>query len=284
MTAAAMTFVYNESVNLPIWIKYYGSQFGEQNLYVVDRGSDDGSTENLGNVNVVRVPRHEFDEDQKTSFMSSFHSALLNFHKTVVMTDCDEIIAPDPAKYRNLADYIDRVDFEYVNAIGLDILHIMSEEGPLDLSRTILSQRRYGCFHSPSCKQLLSRVPMSWLPGFHSSNRPPYFDTDLYMFHTKVMDYGIAMKRQQINLDTSWSESSLNRNLGAHHRFKYPLFVHQNFLVPMDVLNRQAYQDFDFKQEIESIVSNTVFSDGYYSIPMNVERRVTIPDRFKEVF
>ena len=180
MTAAAMTFVYNESVNLPIWIKYYGSQFGEQNLYVVDRGSDDGSTENLGNVNVVRVPRHEFDEDQKTSFMSSFHSALLNFHKTVVMTDCDEIIAPDPAKYRNLADYIDRVDFEYVNAIGLDILHIMSEEGPLDLSRTILSQRRYGCFHSPSCKQLLSRVPMSWLPGFHSSNRP-LISTQIYI-------------------------------------------------------------------------------------------------------
>ena len=283
MTAAAITFVYNESVNLPIWIKYYGSQLGEHNLYVVDRGSDDGSTENLGDVNLVRVPRNEFDEDQKTSFMSSFHSALLNFHKTVIITDCDELVAPDPAKYRDLADYLDRVDFDYVNSIGLDILHVITEEGPIDLSQKILSQRKYARFHSPCCKHLVSRVPMSWLPGFHSSNRPPRFDPDLYMFHTKVMDYNIAMKRQRINLDTTWSASSLERKLGAHHRFDYPKFVQQNFLVPIDALNRQSYQEFDFKQEIETIITNTVSNNGYHNIPMNVERRVMIPDRFREV-
>ena len=28
--AAAITFVYNESFNLPIWIRYFGSQFGHE--------------------------------------------------------------------------------------------------------------------------------------------------------------------------------------------------------------------------------------------------------------
>src|SRR5689334_11236262 len=41
MRVAALTFVFNEAVNLPIWIKYYGSNFGERNLYVVDRESTD---------------------------------------------------------------------------------------------------------------------------------------------------------------------------------------------------------------------------------------------------
>ena len=30
MNAAAITFVFNEGVNLPIWRRYYGSNFGEK--------------------------------------------------------------------------------------------------------------------------------------------------------------------------------------------------------------------------------------------------------------
>ncbi len=283
MTAAAITFVYNESVNLPIWVKYYGGQFGEKNLYVVDRGSDDGSTDNLGDVNVIKIPRNEFDEHEKTSFMSSLHSALLNFHRTVMISDCDEILAPDPDKYANLSEYIEKSDFDYVNCIGLDVLHLLTEEEPIDLSRPFLSQRRFARFHSPCCKHLISRVPMSWLPGFHSSTRPPKFDKDLYLFHTKVMDYAIAVKRQQINLDTVWSKASLDRNLGVHHRFSYSRFVHQNFLAPIDVLNRDMFQEFEFDEELNAIVNNTVVNNGYHNIPMNIEKRVKIPARFCNV-
>src|SRR6185369_12509370 len=69
MKVAALTFVYNESVNLPIWIKYYGSNFGEKNLFVADRESDDGSTANLGEVNRVVLPRNAFDDVKRASFM-----------------------------------------------------------------------------------------------------------------------------------------------------------------------------------------------------------------------
>jgi len=50
---------------------------------------------------------------------------------------------PDPLSYPTLRQYIDESDFEFVNAIGLEILHIIDQEDPLDLTRPILSQRQF---------------------------------------------------------------------------------------------------------------------------------------------
>ena len=109
MATAVITFTYNESVNLPIWMKYYGDLFGQKNLYVVDRGSDDGSVNDIGDVNLIRVPRNDFDEHQKTNFMSTFHKSLLNFYDTVIISDCDELLVVDPEKHSNLREYIELV-------------------------------------------------------------------------------------------------------------------------------------------------------------------------------
>ena len=65
MKIAALTYVYNENVNLPIWRRYYGTNFGEENLFVVDRESDDGSTVDLGAANRIRVPRVAFDDRRR---------------------------------------------------------------------------------------------------------------------------------------------------------------------------------------------------------------------------
>ncbi len=55
MANAAVTFVYNESVNLPIWAKYCAGQFGTESHLVIDRGSDDGSTEQLPAAVAIRL-------------------------------------------------------------------------------------------------------------------------------------------------------------------------------------------------------------------------------------
>lgn len=285
MTTGVITFVYNEKVNLPIWVNYYGRLFGKKNLYVVDRGSDDGSTDSLGEVNLIRVPRNEFDEHDKTNFMSSFHSSMLSFYKTVIITDCDEIIVPDPGVYPDLANYIERSPADYVNGIGVDVTHVINQEPPLDFDKPILAQRRFGRFHSPECKHLLSRVPIKWLPGLHSSNKPPVFDKDLIIFHLKLMDYGAAMQRQKVNLETIWSEESLKFNYGAHHRYDYSTFVHQSFLVPVDILQRTPSLDFIFDAEIATIKEKIIVDDaGYHRIPMNISKMVAIPERFSAAF
>src|SRR5689334_25333811 len=40
-----------------------------------------------------------------------------------IFCDVDEIIAPNPAKYDGLGDYIDRMTADYVNCRGVEVLH-----------------------------------------------------------------------------------------------------------------------------------------------------------------
>jgi hypothetical protein len=280
VSVAVITFTYNESVNLPIWLSYYGGNFGYDSLYVVDRGSNDGSTDNLKGANLIRVPRSEFDEDQKTDFMTKLFGALLNFYDLVILTDCDEILVPDPRVASSLRDYVGSLDRPYVNAIGIDVIQMITMEGPIDFGKPILGQRRFGRFHSPSCKQLLSREALHWLPGFHTTNRPPVFDGNLYMFHLKCMDMSIAFRRQEINLATVWSEESVRKGYGRHHRFSIEQFVHQNFLVPVSLFAKGDFGEFAFQDLTDRIEKETEFAADHYYIPMNIARYATIPERF----
>ena len=284
MKAAALTFVYNESVNLPLWIKYYGANFGEKNLFVIDRESTDGSTSNLGDVNRIVIPRDAFDDRKKADFMSSMQNALVNYYDAVVCGDCDELVVPNIGPYASLADYVARADFDYVTCIGLNVLHIINQETALDVNKPILAQRRYARFMSATCKTMLSRVPIRWMPGLHCLDRRPKIDRNLFMFHTKTMDYGIASARQKINRDTAWSEDSLSQNFGAHHRYDYAKFVRENFLDPANVINQGNVQPFDFSEEIAKFEAGIVEKEGFFWIPMDMNRWVEIPDALRTAF
>ena len=162
MNVAAITFVYNEFVNLPIWTAYFGGLFGKRNLFVIDLGTTDGSTDNLGDVNLLRVPRKEFDEYQKTGIINSLQRGLLNYFGTVIYTDCDELVVPDLSVYTDLNDYLARKEFECVSCVGLNVQHMISIEDPLDLGKPILAQRRFARFLSSTCKPAVTRVPLTW--------------------------------------------------------------------------------------------------------------------------
>jgi hypothetical protein len=286
MRIGIVTFVYNESLNLPIWLKYYSGQFGAENLFVVDRGSDDGSTQDLGGANLIRVPRKEFDEIDKTNFMTLFHQSLLSFYDAVIITDCDEIIVADPASFSGIPDFLEKTGMEYVNCIGLDLTHIIDRELAFEPDRPVLSQRNWVKFHPAECKPLISRVAMKWLPGFHTSNRPPAFHPGLFLFHLKYLDLNFALQRQHVNLGTVWSERSVQAKFGAHHRTEVPDFVHRGFLVPMDQVKRGLVTEFDFQAECESIVQQTKKdAAGFYRIPMSgFQKFCTIPDKFSSAF
>jgi hypothetical protein len=281
MNVAALTYVYNENINLSIWRRYYGANFGENNLFVVDRQSDDGSTRDLGDVNKFVFPRTGFDDTKKIQTLNSLHSALLQSFDCVIVTDCDEIVVPDPQAYSSLRQYIETNTPEYINCIGLDICHVLTMELPLDLASPILSQRSTACFRSSGCKPLMSSTPTIWLPGGHSCNKPPRFDEHLFVFHLKYMDYSISMQRQVINRGTVWSDNSINSRHGEHHRYDFARFVREGFLDPINVVANNKIEAFDFKQDISTIISRTVEKNGYFHIPMDMAKFVAIPDRFK---
>jgi hypothetical protein len=281
---AVITFVFNEAVNLPIWRRYYGDLFGEQNLFVVDRESSDGSTENVNPVNLIRIPRDEFDDIKKAKFVSSLQNALLQYYKFVIYTDCDEIIVPDPACYKNLLDYTEKLDADYATCIALNLLHLITIEEPLKLNEPILKQRRFVRYRSAGNKTLISRIPFNWLAGHHCADVRPQVDKNLFLIHTKAMDYSMAVGRQRINQETSWSDIAVQSNHGAHHRYGLERFVREHFLDPINMMNQDQFTPFEFDQEARKFDSEIQEKNGVFWIPMNHSKFTELPDRFRSVF
>src|SRR5205814_1216431 len=89
---AIMTMVYNESTNLPIWIRHYRRVAPSAALFVIDHSSDDGSTGFLFGVNKIPLPRNELDERDRTFFINSLQQGFLRYYDTVIYTDCDELL------------------------------------------------------------------------------------------------------------------------------------------------------------------------------------------------
>lgn len=284
MRVAVVTFVYNETVNLPIWRRYYGGVLGDRQLFVIDHGSTDGSTSDLGEISKLYFAREELDEYKRCVFMASFQKSLLEYFDIVIYTDCDEIIVPDPDRYRDLADYLDRMPFDHVAPIGLNVQHMIDQEIPLDLQEPILSQRRFVWFSSSESKPLISKVPLVWEAGFHGCNRPLNIDRDLFLFHLKRMDYSIGFQRHKITKEMKWAESSLAANHGVHARFDFPVFVRQSFLDPINALSSQGNLPFEFDKEIAQMEAEAAVNDGMHHTSHFAGRIAEIPARFRSIF
>ena len=65
MKIAVVTMVFNEREFLPIWLRHYGPQVGYENLFVIDDGSTDGSTNNECIINLIKKPHGVFDEEDR---------------------------------------------------------------------------------------------------------------------------------------------------------------------------------------------------------------------------
>lgn len=286
MVTAVVTFVYNESVNLPIWVRYYGRFFGDRNLFVIDHSSSDGSTENLGLVNKLWLDRKELDEHKRCVFISSFVKGLLEYFDTVIYTDCDEILVPDLRIYGDLKEYLERNDFEYTAPVGLNLHHIVGLEPPLNLSFPVLSQRRFARFSAAMCKPLITRVPLIWATGFHASDRPIRIDPNLFLLHLKSMDYDIGLQRQKLTREMSWAASSISAGHGAHARYDDDRYVREFFLDPQNLVQNPTHgvQPFEFSKEIQRVKSEVVYREGIYSGPHFIGKMVEIPEQLCSAF
>lgn len=281
---AIVTMAYNEAVNLPVWLRHYRRMAPSAKLFVIDHGSDDGSTAELPGVTVIPLPRRELDERDRTFVVNSLQQGLLRYYDVVIYSDCDELLVPDPAVSPNLEAHLQVHRYDYAAAIGINILHIVNSEPPLDFSRPLLRQRHYGQFHSHMCKPLVTRVPLQWEPGFHSCDRPPRLDPALYLFHTKQIDLTEALRRQHVVQRLAWSKGAIEAQHSAHHRYDDERFVREFFHDPANELQLQGARPFTFEAQIARLQQETREVSGRFHVPAFRGPIVEIAEAFRAAF
>lgn len=281
---AVVTMCYNEPDFLPIWLDYYRRQVPVEHLYVVDHGSDDGSTSNLGGANLVRLPRTPLDEEARCKFVSDFCNSLLNYYEYVAYTDVDELLVADPRHHTGLLSLCMAAEHDVTTALGMHLAHYLPDEPALRPDAPILQQRRTAFPIGSECKPNLIRRPVRWNPGFHHGDAPSAFG-DLFLLHLAYCDIPIVRRRQRKRLATARVEGH-----GLHHGWAEAQFV----------AHIESWSDFPVDEGVdlgrecrvraEFIARLLASSSGAGSPPM-VDSLVVggpglwrIPDRFRQIF
>ncbi len=234
----AFTIVQNEARYLPIWLNYYGRQFGPENLFVLDHGSTDGSTSGLaGRCNVIPVHRPlSFDHMWLKATVEHFQAFLLNSYDTVVFAEVDEFIVAEPARYPGLRDYIRAMGNPVARCTGYNVVHY-PEEAALNFAEPIMAQRRYAHMAPQYDKTLIAKVPLHWILGFH---RVIEFgcvepDPDLALFHFHRVDYDYCRARHEEAAKRRWCDLDKQRGLGRQSQIFEPEAFHTWFYTDTDI-------------------------------------------------
>jgi Glycosyl transferase family 2 len=213
---AVLTMAHNEGVFLPIWLRYYSRFFGAEDIYILDHDSSDASTDRDG---FVRIPvtHGSVDHTWMVRTIEGHQRELLDRYDVVLVTDVDEIVAPRP-ECGTLGDYIDRLDEEFVNCLGYEIIHLVDREGPFDPSRAVLDQRGYWFPNHAYSKPALAMEPSRWVPGFHTrEDGRTRLDPDLRLIHLHRMDYEICLARHRYRRGRPWNERDLAERWARHN-------------------------------------------------------------------
>lgn len=191
---AVFTIVKNEKYFFPIWLRYYSQHFSD--IFVLDHNTTDGS---IIDGAFIKVPLHHkfaWDHHWMRKTVSEYQQYLLRQYRTVLFTEVDEIIIPDPKYYQDLQSYIQSMQHSCISTNSFNVYHNKRLEKTIDINEGIFRQRKYvKKLPSQWGKPLLSKIPLSWSIGFHHCDEPVNFDENLYLFHLRFMDAKIFFSR-----------------------------------------------------------------------------------------
>ena len=192
---AIITIVHNEPIFLPLWLRYYSRFYAPEDIYVLDHGTDDGST-SAGGFTRIPVSHQGYDAEWVRDVIAAQQEELLGRYDSVLVADCDEIVAPDPA-FGTLGDYLERFDEEYVNCLGYEIIHL-PDEPAFDPGRAVLEQRGYWFANDGYDKPALASTSIERVPGLHArADRKMNLDPDLRLIHLHRLDYAACFARHR---------------------------------------------------------------------------------------
>jgi hypothetical protein len=207
-------------------LRYYSRFFAPEDIYVLDHGSTDGSTDGNGFV-CVRLPASAVDAELQRDYVQQRQHELIAEYETVLYTDVDEFVVPHPS-IGDLKDYIiEKFGWDYVKCTGYEILH-MKGEPKWDTSRPVMEQRS-SWFANPQYmnKALLTKVPMRWDAGLHSldpaqDKYAPNPDPMLYLIHLHRMDYDLCLARNHMLNTRPRSSKDIEKGWSDHRHIVDP--------------------------------------------------------------
>jgi len=281
---AAVAMVYNEPDYTDLWCRHFARQVGAENCYIIDHGSDDGTTDHLGDVKVTRIPHSPYDVAEQSRLESELANELLGSYDAVVRSDVDELLVADPRYHRNLQDCAAAVKGPAMNCVGLDVWHIAESEPAIDTTRPISLQRGWTWFNSAMCKPAIIREPVNWSPGFHSIEAPVALD-HLYMFHLRYFDVERGLRRLAKTRAMPWA----HLHAGDHQRWADEGWL--NLVKGIGSLPRST-GDIDVDREplvsmLQKVLDSQIGRESdTYKIELNIHGQtlIPIPRRFRGRF
>jgi hypothetical protein len=208
---ACVTMVRDEDTFLKIWYRYYSGLFGAENCFVIDHNSSTKKPRQiLGNeqLSVITIPHesainakegdvYAFDRE-RFKFISEFIKMLRLYYDIVIFNDADELFLPDPRKYTDLAQYLDKAPQDTVIAgVGIEVYHnLLNKEPAYNFEEKLFKQRANFVYRLHHSKPYI--ISTDCQIGGHGSTRPVLLDPDLILVHLKYLDASIMRERQAL--------------------------------------------------------------------------------------
>jgi len=181
------TFARNERTRLPIWLNHYRQFITDEDIYVIDQNTTDGSTSNL-TCNVINEP-HEgiFDHTWLRQMLTKNLKKLLETYVIVVLTECDELMVTH--NNENLKKYLIKMYKHNPLKNGCTALYDvlqMPNEKDYTLGDKIGKIRNYLCPWAGK-KHTIHTSCLKELPnGFHGGYG--YLDNNLSTIHIQCLN------------------------------------------------------------------------------------------------
>ncbi len=162
LRTAVITDAVSAEFYFPCWHKYYASQFGVENLYVVtyDGLRAEFKGFDLGGVWETKA----YNNDLRIKIISGLVNVLLEQYDYVIRVDTDEFIAADPRAFASLADYMGTLERPYVTAMGYDVVPARDDKDLVLDDPILLTQRRLAYPYDALNKTCITGIPLTWAP------------------------------------------------------------------------------------------------------------------------
>lgn len=292
---AAMTMCWNEEDYIRKWVRYYGDQFGRENLYILAHGGEAVVHDVAQGCVIYDLPRRVVDgtrDRRRARLVEGYLNFLLGDHRAIVFGDVDEFIVADP----ETGDLGTRVDQQFGKHPSLKPLNLNLLDAPeapaLDYAQPIFAQRRLARSRYQFCKPVILYEPATFVGGFHYSDHPPHVEAGLYQVHLHYADRAtneaIASARLETFANQPGLKTALSRNRNAWENYMkrfedYTSKADGLRILPLDEIAPKL---------VRAMQSNIV--DGHDAQPekgqtmtygdMKMNFRIEVPERFASVF